>query len=159
MTNFGVVGIFAYNYLALFCLVLLSSVISFRFFLRIKQVGTQISLCSQSYFTFWLRGRIFCSRNVAVAWISREPESKYHTGKRSCFFFGFRSRHMPPPFHSVWKDMGYFLTGFLIVSGLALPIALYSATIVRCVALSLSLNARGIFVLTPKSRFRYQLAQ
>ena len=32
----------------------------------------------------------------------------------------------------VWKDMGYFMTGFLIVSGLALPVALFVAEIVRC---------------------------
>ncbi len=34
---------------------------------------------------------------------------------------------------SAWRDIGFFLTGILVVSGFALPIVLYHADIIRAV--------------------------
>ena len=46
---------------------------------------------------------------------------------------------------SVWRDMGYFLTGFLIVSGLALPLALQQADTIGVGAMVMSI-AGGVVI-------------
>ena len=46
---------------------------------------------------------------------------------------------------NVWRDMGYFLTGFLITSGLALPVALQQADQVGVAAMVMSI-AGGVII-------------
>jgi predicted cation transporter len=59
---------------------------------------------------------------------------------------------------SVWKDMGYFITGFLIVSGLALPVALQQAGKIGIGAMIMSI-AGGVVLYATVAVYQHFFSQ
>jgi hypothetical protein len=59
---------------------------------------------------------------------------------------------------NVWKDMGYFITGFLIVSGLALPVALQQAGRIGIGAMIMSI-AGGVVLYATVAVYQHFFSQ
>lgn len=59
---------------------------------------------------------------------------------------------------NVWRDMGYFITGFLIVSGLALPVALQQAGKIGIGAMIMSI-AGGVVIYATVAVYSHFFSQ
>jgi hypothetical protein len=100
-----------------------------------------------SSFTSWRRGQTSFSNDVAATWTltgraSELPEPfRFVVRFADLVVFLFFSFLLD----SVWRDMGFFITGFLIVSGLALPIALQQAGSIGISAMIMSI-AGGVII-------------